>query len=83
MSRVSLPFQRNDINVANAIGTLPTTKLILHDMKANAGPQLKEFATNATRVQYNDHTLHNVVPIATLNAHKRAIVQAVLDCLDE
>lgn len=83
VSRVSLLFQRNDINVASAMGILQTTKLTLEDMKDNAGPQLQEFATDVTGDQYKDHTLHNVVLIATLSAQKRAIVQAVLDCLDD
>jgi len=74
MSRVSLLFQRNHINVASTMGILQTTKLTLEDMKDNAGPQLQEFATHITGDQYKDHTLHNVVPIATLSAQKRAIV---------
>lgn len=83
VSRVRLLFQRNDINVASTMGILQTTKLTLEDMKDTAGPQLQEFAIDVTGDQYKDHTLHNVVPIATLSAQRRAILQAVLDCLDD
>ena len=81
VAKISLLFQRNDINVSSAATNLEAAHLTLHNMLANKGTHLHAFDIGVVVDQFRDHTLLNVVDAAPLEMEKRSIVQDLLDCI--
>ena len=85
LSKVSLVFQREDINTSSAVTKLQAAEIELRSQMDNPGQSLTEFINGLTNDQgkymYKDHELKNYVEDQCLERQKRMILQSMIDCL--
>ena len=81
VTKISLLFQREDINVSSAVTKLEAAHLSLNAMLNNNGTYLDAFDNDVDDERFREHSLLNLVPRDTLERQKRSIVQDVLDCI--
>ena len=79
VTKISLLFQREDINVPSAVTKLEAAHLSLNAMLNNNGAYLDAFDNDVDDERFREHSLLNLVPRDTLERQKRSIVQDVLD----
>ena len=86
LSKISLVFQREDINTSSAVTKLQAAEIELKNQMDNPGQSLVDFR-NTLEVQddgkymYKDHELRNYVDDACLERQKKQILQSMIDCL--
>lgn len=82
VAKISLLFQRDDINVSSAVTKLEAAHLTLHNMLNNKGTHLTKFDTDVVGGLFRDHELLNhQSPLDSLEREKRSIVHNILDCI--
>lgn len=81
VTKISLLFQREKINVSSAVTKLEAAHLSLNAMLNNNGTYLDAFDNDVDDERFREHSLLNLVPRDTLERQKRSIVQDVLDCI--
>ena len=82
VSRVSLLFQREDINVSSAVTVLESCNSVLTNMAQNPGITLAQFPNDVNGTQFHGETLQNQVDLQTLDGQKRQIVISIADCIN-
>ncbi|XP_069122177.1 zinc finger protein 862-like [Argopecten irradians] len=82
VAKVSLLFQREDINTSSAVTKLQSTAVTLNHLKSNPGINQQAFLGALEGDQYKDHTLLNVIDEDVLQRERMRIVQHLIDCLD-
>lgn len=83
VSRVSLVFQREDINVSSAITCLQSASAILNDMIKNPGVKLSEFPYGVVNGVFHNQNLHNVVNIDAFDRERRQILGRITECFEQ
>ena len=81
MAKVSLLFQREDINTASAVSKLQSVNVTLRHLAENPGESCQQFEQDLNGTTYKEHTLNRVIPNDTLQKERRRIVQDLMDCL--
>ena len=82
VAKVSLIFQREDVNVPTAAAKIQSAKLSLQNMKEKPGVNLCKFEDEVNENKYRKHTLHHVVTADSLSTQRRRIIQSLCDCMD-
>nr|XP_022291237.1 zinc finger protein 862-like isoform X4 [Crassostrea virginica] len=81
VSRISLTFQRDDINVSSAVTVLQAANATLNDMINNPGAQLLQFDNDVIDNKFHDFTLKNPIERAVLKEQLRRIILGIIDCI--
>ena len=86
VAKISLLYQREDINVSSAVTKLQSSNVSLRAMFDDKGEHLKSFENELHGNQYKEHTLLNcpVPPNDVFQSNeneRKRLVQAVIDCL--
>ncbi|KAL5019633.1 hypothetical protein ScPMuIL_002525 [Solemya velum] len=82
VAKISLLFQREDINISSAVTKLQSSMVILRNLMDNPGEHQQEFTGEIQGDEYREHTLLNVLQQATLEPERRRIIQELIDCLE-
>ncbi|KAK6191936.1 hypothetical protein SNE40_003508 [Patella caerulea] len=80
VSRVSLLFQRDDIDVSSAVTKIKSTQISLQQMIDNPGAQLQSFNNDVSGNSYKGQTLLSVVDLDVLEDQKNGILNKIIDC---
>ncbi|KAL5019991.1 hypothetical protein ScPMuIL_002883 [Solemya velum] len=81
VAKISLLFQREDINISSAVTKLQSSMVILRNLMDNPGEN-QQFTGEIQGDEYREHTLLNVLQQATLEPERRRIIQELIDCLE-
>ena len=82
VTKVSLLFQTEDMNVPIAIAKVRSAKLSLLSMKERPGVNLCIFDDRVEGNKYKEHTLRHVVTTNSFSTQRRRIAQSLCDCID-